>query len=48
MQYCALQGAAQYNGLVARVLEYDSASGRYLALLDGGKQLRLRRQNLRL
>lgn len=43
-----LQSASQYNGLVARVLEYDAASGRYLALVDGGKQLRLRRQNLRL
>jgi HIV Tat-specific factor 1 len=43
-----LQSAAQYNGLAARVLEYDAASGRYLALVDGGKQLRLRRQNLRL
>ena len=43
-----LQGAAQYNGLVARVLEFEESSGRYLALLDGGKQLRLRPQNLRL
>ena len=43
-----LQGAAQYNGCVAKVLEYDQTSGRYLALVDGGKQLRLRRRNLRL
>jgi hypothetical protein len=43
-----LQSASQYNGLAARVLEYDADSERYLALVDGGKQLRLRRQNLRL
>ena len=42
-----LQGAAQYNGALARVVEHDEASGRYVASLDGDKQLRLRRHNLR-
>ena len=43
-----LQGAAQYNGLVARVVSYDGEAGRYTALVDGGKTLKLKRQNLRL
>ena len=42
-----LQGAAQYNGTLARVLSHDDAAGRYVASLGGGKQLRLKRGNLR-
>ena len=41
-----LQSAAQYNGQLARVLTHDADAGRYNAVLDGGKQLRLRRGNL--
>ncbi|KAL3913724.1 MAG: hypothetical protein SGPRY_007881, partial [Prymnesium sp.] len=42
-----LQGAAQYNGTLARVLSHDDTSGRYLVTLDGEKQLKLKRGNLR-
>ena len=42
-----LQGAAQYNGTLARVLSHDDVAGRYVASLGGGKQLRLKRGNLR-
>jgi HIV Tat-specific factor 1 len=40
------EAAKQYNGQLARVLSHDAEAARYDALLDGGKQLRLRRQNL--
>ena len=42
-----LQGAPQYNGALGRVLEHDAAAGRYLLQLDDEKQLRVRRQNVR-
>ena len=41
-----LQAAPQYNGQLARVLSHDEAAGRYNVQLDGGKQLRVRRQSL--
>ena len=41
-----LQSAAQYNGRLARVLSHDEAAARYAVELDGGKGLRVRRQNL--
>ena len=46
-----LQGAAQYNGLLARVCSHDTEASRYLVdiVVDGlTKQLKLRRNNLRL
>jgi hypothetical protein len=41
-----LQGAPQYNGSLARITAHDAEAGRYDVVLDGGKALRLRRQNL--
>ena len=40
------ESARQYNGSLAKVLSYDAAAGRYVCLLDAGKQLRLKRANL--
>ena len=41
-----LQSAPQYNGSLARVLSHDDDAGRYVAEMDGGRQLRLKRANL--
>ena len=43
-----LQSAPQYNGELAKVLSHDADAERYLVQLGpDGKQLRLKRQNLR-
>jgi hypothetical protein len=43
-----LQSAPQYNGVLAKVLSHDADAARYLVQLGpDGKQLRLKRQNLR-
>ena len=47
VEIVGLVGAPQHNGALARLLRHDAEAGRYLAQLDGGKQLRLRRQNVR-
>ena len=38
--------AAHYNGALAKVISHDADAGRYEAVLDGGKTLRLKRQCL--
>ena len=42
-----LQSAPELNGGLAQVLEHDAAAGRYVVRVDGGKQMRLRRQALK-
>jgi hypothetical protein len=41
-----LVGAAEYNGMPVKVLEYDGASGRYLVQVAKDKQLKLKRSNV--
>ena len=40
------ESARQYNGSLAKVLSYDAAAGRFVCLIDAGKELRLKRANL--
>ncbi|KAL1529025.1 hypothetical protein AB1Y20_010345 [Prymnesium parvum] len=42
-----LSGAPQYNGCLARVEAHDDAAGRYVVRLAEGKQLKIKRANLR-
>ena len=45
VKVCGLQGAAQHNGKIAKIVELDRAAMRYLVQLTSEQQLKIKLEN---
>ena len=46
VEVAGLVGAAQFNGKVGQILDYDADAGRYLVQVAMNKQLKLKKENV--